>query len=180
MEVSKMKRLTVSLDDETIRKLEILAKKDNRSLSELVRVAVTSYYEIVQKETKPEHFGEFLDLLTSREHVAVDLGLWVAITDELNERASDNFWNLVRKVGEEYGIQFKERGIKNLSEMFRLLELENWAKVKEISENIYTLILVGRNETKLVRSFLEGLFNALNIDAEISEGLRKLFVKLRK
>ncbi len=179
MEVSRMKRLTVSLDDETIRKLETLAKKDNRSLSELVRAAITSYYEIVQKEAKPERFGEFLDLLTSREHVAVDLGLWVAITDELNERASDNFWNLVRKVGEEYGIQFKERGLNNLSEMLRFLELENWVKVREISENIYTLILVGRNETKLVRYFLEGLFSAVGIKAEISEGLRKLFIKLR-
>ncbi|NHW88646.1 MAG: CopG family transcriptional regulator [Archaeoglobales archaeon] len=179
MEVSRMKRLTVSLDDETIRKLEILAKKDNRSLSELVRAAVTSYYDLIQKEAKPEHFGEFLDLLTSREHVAVDLGLWVAITDELNEKASDNFWNLVKKVGEEYGIQFRERGINNLSEALRFLELENWAKVKEVSSNIYTLILVGRNETKLVRSFLEGLFSAMNINAEMSEGLRKLFVKIR-
>jgi len=132
-----MKRLTVSLDDETIRKLEILAKKDNRSLSELVRAAVTSYYDLIQKEAKPEHFGEFLDLLTSREHVAVDLGLWVAITDELNEKASDNFWNLVKKVGEEYGIQFRERGINNLSEVLRFLKLENWAKVKNIRKYLY-------------------------------------------
>jgi len=175
-----MKRLTVSLDDDTIEKLEELAKKDNRSLSEIVRSAIASYYEINTKDAKPEYFEEFVDLMVGREHVAVDVGLWIAMMDELSEKAGDEFWEIVEKVGEEYGLQFREKGYKNIKEILKFFEIGNWFRVNTISDTSYNLILVGRNETKLVKKFLGGLFRILGIEVEMAEGLRKILLKIKK
>ncbi|MEM0350926.1 MAG: ribbon-helix-helix protein, CopG family [Archaeoglobaceae archaeon] len=178
MEIGKMKRLTVSLDDDTIAKLEQLARKDNRSLSEIVRSAISSYYELNQREAIIVDFDRFIELIASREHVAVDIGLWIAIMDEINEKASDSFWEIVEKVGSEYGLQFKEMGLKDLRSVLKFLETTNWFKVRMISDSTYSLVLTARSEVKLIKKFLEGLLKSMSLKAEISEGLRKVMIKL--
>lgn len=176
MEVGKMKRLTISLDDDTIVKLEDLAKKDGRSLSEVVRAAISTYYDLSLRETIP-NLRRFLDLISSREYVVIDIGLWSAIVDEINEKAKDDFWEMVEKVGFEHGLQFKEMGLKDLRSILKLLEVTNWFKVKTISEGVYGAVLTTRNELKLVKKFLEGLFKSIGVEVEFSEGLRKLLLK---
>ncbi|MFN3383697.1 MAG: ribbon-helix-helix protein, CopG family [Archaeoglobaceae archaeon] len=176
MEVGKTKRLTISLDDDTIVKLEELAKKDDRSLSEVVRAAISNYYDLSLRETIP-NLRRFLDLISSREYAVIDIGLWSAIVDEINEKADESFWEVVEKVGFEHGLQFKEMGLRDLHSILKLLEVTNWFKVKTISEGVYGIVLTTRNELKLVKKFLEGVFKSIGIDVELSEGLRKLLLK---
>lgn len=176
MELGKMKRLTISLDDDAITKLEELAKKDSRSLSEVVRAAISSYYELSSKEAIP-NLRRFIDLISSREYVVIDIGLWATIVDEITEKASEGFWEVVEKVGFEHGLQFKEMGLEDVNSALKLLEVTNWFKVRTISEGIYSLTLATRNELKIVRKFLEGLFKAMGIEVELNEGLRKLLLK---
>lgn len=171
-----MKRLTISLDDDTITKLEELAKKDGRSLSEVVRAAISNYYDLSLRETIP-NLRRFLDLITSREYVVIDIGLWTAITDEINEKADEAFWEIVEKVGFEHGLQFREMGLKDMHSVLKLLEVTNWFKVRTISEGVYGIVLTTRSEVKLVKRFLEGVFKSMGVEAELSEGLRKLLVK---
>uniref|UniRef100_A0A7J3M2Y1 CopG family transcriptional regulator n=1 Tax=Archaeoglobus fulgidus TaxID=2234 RepID=A0A7J3M2Y1_ARCFL len=176
MEVGKMRRLTISLDDDTITKLEELAEKDGRSLSEVVRAAIANYYDLSLRETIP-NLRRFLDLISSREYVVIDIGLWAAIADEINEKADEVFWETVEKVGFEHGLQFKEMGLKDVHSVLKLLEVTNWFKVRVISESVYGIVLTTRNEVKLVKKFLDGVFKSMGLNVEFSEGLRKLLVK---
>ncbi|MEM1578627.1 MAG: ribbon-helix-helix protein, CopG family [Archaeoglobaceae archaeon] len=177
MEVGKIRRLTVSLDDDTIAKLEELARKDDRSLSEIVRSAVSSYYELNLREAITADFERFLNLIATREHVVVDVGLWISVMDEINASARETFWEIVEKVGSEYGLQFKEMGLKDVHSILKFLEVTNWFKVKAISESAYTLVLNARSEVKFVKKFLEGIFKIMGLNMEINEGLRKLILK---
>lgn len=176
-----MKRVTVTLDDEAINKLEELANRDSRSWSEVVRSALSSYYNLSFSDFSDiEHLDEFLDLVASREHVIIDSGLWTAMLDVINDAADETFWEIVKKVGIEYGMQCRERGISNTKEILKRLEVENWFKVKTISENTFTIVLNMRSVSKLALKFLEGLFEALGLDTEVHEGLRKIIIKIKE
>jgi hypothetical protein len=178
MEVGKMKRLTISLDNDTVAKLEELAKRDGRSLSEVARVAISSYYDLILKNVISDIKG-LIDLISTRDYIAMDIGLWAAILDELCEKASESFWDVVEKVGFEHGLQFKEMGLEDLYSVIKLLEASNWFNVRTVSEDVYVITLVTRNEGKLVRRFFDGLFKSMGFNVEVSEGLRKLILKKR-
>jgi len=177
----EMKRVTVTLDEDTINKLEELAKRENRSLSETVRSAISCYYNLSFSDfSNTEYLEEFLDLVASREHVIVDSGLWTAMLDVINEAADETFWEIVKKVGIEYGMQCRERGLSDPKEILKHLEVENWFKVKTISENTFTIVLNMRGASKLALKFLEGLFEAIGLETEVHEGLRKIIIKIKE
>ena len=173
-----MRRVTVSLDDEAVSKLEELAKRENRSLSEIVRSAISSYYDLSLSDApKPEFLDELLDLLASREHVIVDAGLWSEILEEINKNAEEEFWKTVEKVGEEYGIQLREKGLKSARDVLKYLEMENWFRMKAVSDRTFNLVLTVSSELKILKKLLETIFKTMGFDVEIIEGLRKIIVK---
>ncbi len=174
----EVKRITVSLDDETAKMLEALANSDKRSVSEIVRFSVSEYYKLreVQKYVDPEFVGRIVDLLSESEHVMVDVSLWATILEELNRTANEEFWEYVGKIGREYGFQLKVKGLNDIFEVLKYMECLNWYHVKASSSNTYTLILTVRAEVKLLSIFLQNLFNALEKPVELIEGVRKIIV----
>ncbi|MBO8180157.1 MAG: CopG family transcriptional regulator [Archaeoglobus sp.] len=174
----EVKRITVSLDDETAKMLEALANSDKRSVSEIVRFSVSEYYKLreVQKYVDPEFVGRIVDLLSESEHVMVDVSLWATILEELNRTANEKFWEYVGKIGREYGFQLKVKGLNDIFEVLKYMECLNWYHVKASSSNTYTLILTVRAEVKLLSVFLQNLFNALEKSVELIEGVRKIIV----
>ena len=180
LRLMEMKRLTVTLDEDAINKLEELAKRESRSLSEIVRSAISCYYSLSFSDfSNTEYLAEFLDLVASREHVVVDSGLWTAMLDVINDAAGEDFWKIVKAVGVEYGLQYKESSKLKPKEILKHLEVENWFKVKTISENTFTVVLNMRAASKLALKFLEGLFEALGLETEMHEGLRKIIIKIK-
>lgn len=176
-EQREMKRITVSLDEETSRMLEELVNLDKRSVSEVVRFAVSNYYKTRSiKSANPEFVDIIIDLLSEREHVIVDVGLWGVILEELNEVAKDDFWKFVGKVGREYGIQLKVKGLQGVYDILKYMESSNWFRVKPSSANTYILILTVKAEAKILSVFLQNLFKAVEIPIEVIEGVRKLIV----
>ncbi len=177
VEQKEMKRITVSLDEETARMLEELVNLDKRSVSEIVRFAVSDYYKTrSSKGVDPEVIDIIIDLLSEREHVIVDVSLWAVILEELNKVAKEDFWKFVGKVGREYGIQLKVKGLQRAFDVLKYMESSNWFRVKPSSTNTYILVLTVKAEVKILSIFLQNLFNALEIPIEIIEGVRKLII----
>ena len=71
----RMKRVTVTLDCDTVKILEDMANEENRSVSEIVRFAINYYYKNKKSygELKPEILNiisELLFMLTESKAVA--------------------------------------------------------------------------------------------------------------
>lgn len=170
------RRITVSLDDEIFKILEELSKKDDKTISEVVRCAISNYYRIASKNIEPKVIETLSDLLLEREHVIVDVGLWTAILEELNKKAEDEFWKIVGDIGREYGILLKRKGLKGVNDVLKYFESENWYRVKTISNDTHILVLTVKAEVKILSVFLQNVFKVLEIPVEIFEGWRKLIV----
>ena len=170
----KLKRISVAVDVETDNKLREIAKKENKTVSEIIRKAITVYSEL-ERNVSPEKTKIYSELLAGREHVMVDIELWIAMLDELNKSASDNFWQTVEKIGYELGIQYRMRDINDVFEIFSYMENGNLFRVKTVG-SVYTFILLTRSEQKLLKLLFKGMLKALDIKAEIVEGLKKLVI----
>lgn len=176
-EHKEIKRLTISIDDNTEMILSELSAMEKRSISEIVRFAVADYYQ--KKNVKgidPEYVDKIVELLSEREHVIVDVGLWATMLEEINSSAKDNFWKFVERLGVEYGTTLRLRGLNNVFDVLRWMEPLNWFRVKKFTSNTYIVVLTARAEVKLLSTFLQSLFKSINLPVEIIEGVRKLIV----
>ncbi len=173
--VSKVDRVSVAVDNNLLQSLKSLAEKEGMTVSEVIRNAISTYIKLEGSNASIDEIKLYSDLLSGREHVILDTEIWITVLDELNEKASDEFWESIRKIGYEHGIEFKFRGCGSLEEALRLLDVKNLFRVKS-EKNVHTLVLTARNETKFMKEFLTGLCEALGVEVEFVEGIRKLVV----
>lgn len=118
----------------------------------------------------------YSDLLSAREHVIVDIEIWSAILEIIDENKKEEFFELVENVGFEHGIQYKEKGLRTIEDVLKYMEYENWFRLKVNSDRTYTLILLAKSEQKTLESFLKGVFKAMKFNAEIRHYYRKLII----
>ncbi len=178
---NKLRRISVAVDDDTINMLTNLASKENKTISEIIRESILMYSELERVDEKIDlnKIKTYENLLGCRDHVILDLEVWIAILDELNEKASDDFWNTIANVGYTHGLHFKIGGTDSPQDILKSLELENLFEVK-VEDGCFTLILASRNEQKFAKIFLENLFRGIGLEVDILEGLRKLTIVQRK
>jgi len=176
----KLLRISVAVDEGTRNTLESLAKRENKTISEVIRQAIMMYSKI-RDRLSTEEINEYVDLVSKKDNIIIDIELWLMILDELNKHSSEEFWNLIEKIGYEHGLELKSKGVKSIEEVLNLFEFRHMFEVKKNdSENSYVLILATRNEVKLLKAYLCGLFKSLGVNnVEIIEGLRKLIVLLK-
>ncbi|RLI84449.1 CopG family transcriptional regulator [Archaeoglobales archaeon] len=170
----KLRRLSVAMDEETNKILEELVHKENRTASEIIRHAINQYYHF--RDISPESIKIYSELLYGREYIILDIELWIAMLDELNEKASDRFWENVRRLAEAHSWQIRNKGFKDLVEVMRYLEYENLFRVKLNGDKNVTLVLSSRNEQKFLKIYLESLLDNLGYRVKIIEGLRKIMI----
>ena len=176
---TKLKRVSVAIDDETSSILEKLANKENKTVSEIIREAIVLYSKLGDGEENRIDINKikaYDELLSGREHIILDLEVWIAVLDELNEKASEEFWKIVGEIGYSQGISFVHRGFKRVCDVLRYLEFKNMFRVGKTGKGCNVLILTSRNEQKFVRIFLENVFKAMGIEVELIEGLRKITI----
>jgi hypothetical protein len=149
------------------------------TVSEVIRNAISTFTGLDGIKLSADELKLYNRLLSGGEHIIVDAETWIAILDELNKNASENFWKVIKKIGYEHGIELKIRGCGRLEEALKLLDTENLFKVKS-EKNVHTLILTARNEHRFLKEFLSGLCEALGIEVETIEGLRKLVLVEKK
>ncbi len=176
----RLKRISVAVDTEIDEKLRMVAKKENKTVSEIIRNAIGMYFELgngngMSPEKTVEYAEEYAEILSTIEHVIVDIEIWTAMLDELNRVASDEFWKAIERIGYEHALQYKMRGFTKLKDVLDQMEDENWFRAK-MKGNVYTIILSARSEQRLLRVLLRGILKALEVEAEVIDGLKKIII----
>ena len=176
---AKLKRLSVAVDDKILNILERLSKDENKTISDIIRTAILTYAEIMADgEPQVETIKKYEEFLTRRDHVIVDLEIWIALLDFINETGDDKLWKTIEEIGYESGLEFKVKGL-TLSDVLKSLEFKNI--LKEKTENgVTVLVLTTRNEINLITHYLRGVFKAMGITAEIIPGVRRLVIIEKK
>ncbi|AGK60452.1 hypothetical protein Asulf_00425 [Archaeoglobus sulfaticallidus PM70-1] len=179
----KYTRVSVALDKKTEEMLNILVRKKNTTVSEIIRRAINTYFELENATTRitPDVTKIYTDFLSDGEHCIVDIEHWTAMWEELNRNSSEEFWEIMERIGYEHGIQYLNKGMTDVYDILRYMEVGNWFRLKIDGEGCYTLVLSTHTSQKFLKVFLENLFKAQNNPVEIYEGYGKLrIVKVRK
>jgi Arc/MetJ-type ribon-helix-helix transcriptional regulator len=173
----EMTRISVALDEKIERMLDTLVKEEDKTVSEIIRAAITTYFELKTSRNKLDigKLKRYGELLYGEEHVLVDIELWITILDEMSKRESEEFIECIKRIGYNQGIQNKNMGLNDIYDSLKYLEVKNWFKVKTNGKTC-TIVLSTRSEQNILRIFLENMFKAQGIPVEIIGGLRKLTV----
>jgi len=176
----RIKRISVALDTETFDTLYQIVKKRRQTISEIVRSAIIHYSESESKGyPNIENLELCAELLAGGGHVVVDLELWIAMLNELNEKASEQFWEVTRKEGHKHGVYYKNVGVTELEDVLRHSQVKNWYTLRA-EKNCYLLIFSAQAIRNFLKTYLEGMFDALDVDVDITEGMRSFIITERK
>ncbi len=173
---SKLYRISVAVDEKTRNILEDLAKKENKTLSEIIRQAIIMYSKMKDVPTLDD-IERFMDMASKSNNIILDIELWLTFLDELNKSSSEKFWEIIERIGYEHGFELKSRGVRNIDDILKILSIRHFFEFNK-NNNSYTLILTTRNEVKFLKAYLSGLFKSLGIEKnfEVVEGLRKIII----
>lgn len=177
----KTMRISVAVDETTRNIIEDLAKKENKTLSDIIRQSINLYYNFKSKNMSLKIIKKYLDFFSTSDNIIIDLELWLAILDEINKHDDKEFWDIVEEIGYRHGIEFRNRGMKDVKDVLDVLELKHFFKLKEgKGSGSYTLILATRNEANILKHYIKGLFKAFGVDVEFIESIRKLILSAKK
>lgn len=54
----------------------------------------------------------------------------------LNEKTSDRFWRIMEKIGYKHGIRYMKKGLRNIYDILRYMEVGNWFRIKIYGEGV--------------------------------------------
>ncbi len=171
-------RVTVALDEESMKVFNKLKEELNLSQSEIVRRALKFYSEFrdLEKYSK-EKIETYIEMLAEGEHVILDIDHWASFLRFIEDHPrSDEFWKLHREVARAHAEEFEGRGVDYI---LSRLEACNFFRVSKKGDE-YTLVLNNELTKKFVREFLEELFKRMGIKHEIKEDLMKLRLKIEQ
>ncbi len=175
---AKFKRLSVAVDESIMGILEKLTAVENKTVSDIIRESILAYAELADGGARPSELRHYGELLERRDQVFVDLEVWIALLDFINSKADEEFWKLIENIGYELGVEFKLRDMK-IRDLLRHFQFKNILTFTE-ENGIYILTLVSRSATNMILMMLRGAFKAMNIDAEVIPGVRKIVIVDKK
>jgi hypothetical protein len=176
--ILSMERLSISLDDESIAIIEKYLEK-YQSKANLLRSALQCLKtsEEIQEQAPFGLIRTYINFLAKMEHVVIDIAHWEAMLSEIGE-GSEDFWNEVRKIGEEHLKEFYDKGLREVRQILEYIEKKNWYKLNMDSESSFTLILTVSESKIFVKTFLEGIFKRYPKKVEISEQHKKIRIRV--
>lgn len=174
-----MERLSVSLDEKSLSIIEEYLSKYNVSKAGIIRKALQCLknMEELREKIPLENIMTYIDYLANMEHIIVDVAHWKSIFSEIG-KGSEKFWDEVYKIGEAHTKEYYDKGLRDVEQILRYIEKTNWYKLNIDSENSYTLILTVSESSKFIKTFFEGFFSKFPRKIEISEGYKKIRIKL--
>jgi hypothetical protein len=174
-----MRRLCVSLDDESFQMIEELQNNAKTSKADIFRMLIR-FYDNQQKTFKDvdnETMMIYLDYLLSGEHVILDVDFLNTIFNEL-KNPSEDFWEYVRECGIDHGRQYLKKGMRTLKDILYYISKSNLFRLKVESPDYCILILINRDIKKFMRTFLVGVFEGQGKSVQITESMDKLTIQL--
>ena len=176
-----MKRLCISLDDDTYKTIENLQNNTKTSKADVIRKVINNFNEQkkMMKDVDLETNLIYLDYLLSGEHVIVDVDLLCTIFERL-EGSDFDFWAKIKESGEAHARQYIMKGMKNVKDILYYVSKTNLYRLKIESPNYFTLILFTPSKCarKFLRVFLEGVFDNMMLNVQFTESIGKLTVHL--
>ena len=174
-------RITVAFDQSTASLLEKISKDAELSQSEIMRRAIRFYNEnkSLEDPALKRKVYAYLDLLSSGEHVILDVDHWLLFLD-LVESSPDKekFWAKHREIARSHKEQLQSK-THTAEQVLIRLENCNFFRLSKNSEKDFTLVLGSELPKKFVRILVEEFFSVLGIKAEIRENLAKLNVTIK-
>lgn len=164
-----MERLSVSLDEKSLSIIEEYLSKYNVSKAGIIRKALQCLknMEELREKIPLENIMTYIDYLANMEHIIVDVAHWKSIFSEIG-KGSEKFWDEVYKIGEAHTKEYYDKGLRDVEQILRYIEKTNW----------YKLILTVSESSKFIKTFFEGFFSKFPQKIEISEGYKKIRIKL--
>ena len=170
-------RISISIDKNSKKKLELLRKKSNVSVSECIRHLIELGYSLFREsDVDQETISAWVEMLSKREHVIMDVDYLKVIFSEIEKIKDEKFWKEIRKVAASHAVEFLVRGLNSVEEVLKLTEKTNWFEVKKISDNTYSLILIDASTKEFIKTSLEEIFQKMSFPVKIEEGYGKLVV----
>jgi hypothetical protein len=174
-------RLTISLDEKSLKILKDISFKENeKNLSQVVRKAIYMYYTIkidLNFQRDIEWLRNWVNALSTGEHLIIDVEHWSTFFELLfNNISKEDLLQKVRESGLSHGVQYAKRGINTIEEIVRTIERANWYEIKKEDEDTFVLILKEPRSCEFVKTFLEGIFESQNKNINIIKGSGKLIV----
>jgi hypothetical protein len=174
-------RITVAFDPSTANLLEKISTEADLSQSEIMRRALRFYNEnktLADPAIRKKVYS-YLNLLSSGEHVILDVDHWLLFLDLIESSPSkEKFWTKHREVAQSHREQLKNK-VHNVEEVLERLETCNFFRITKNSDKDFTLILGSELPKKFVRVVLEEFLAALDVKVEIRENLAKLSVIIK-
>jgi len=172
-ETEGLRRISVGLDPETCRMLRELSAKKRQSISQIVRTAITMFFESEIKGEKNKQPEIWSDLLSGGEHVILDAGLWTTMLEELE--SSEKFWKAVDEEGYRHGLYFKNIGFEHMEDILKHQQYKNWYRLK-IKKKCCVLIPTSSIAMKMIIRFLSKVFEVMGISAKFDKSSRSLMI----
>jgi len=174
-------RITIALDDETSVLIEKMKNEMKTSQSELVRQALTFYYENKNfaDVSARKKLSFYIDMLLSGEHVILDVDHWLLFLNLAESSLEkEQFWEKCREVARSHAEQLRHR-VCSLEDLLKRLEACNFFRVTKNSENDFTLVLGSEAAKKFVKVFIEEFLSVMGLKTEIKENITKIRVMIK-
>jgi len=174
-------RITIALDDETSSLIEKMKKEMKTSQSELVRQALTFYYENKDfaEASVRKKLSFYMDMLLSGEHVILDVDHWLLFLNLAEALPkNENFWEKCREVARSHAEQLRQK-VCSLEDLLERLEACNFFRVHKNSQNDFTVVLGSEAARKFVKIFIEEFLSVMGLKTEIKENIAKIRVTVK-
>ncbi len=173
-------RITVALDEDSLRLLENTKKETELSQSEILRQSLRLYCEsrITRNPSIPEKLPYYLDMLLHGEHVILDVDHWLLflrLVDSSPEKKE--FWEGCRMVARAHAEQLADK-IQTVEDLLDRLEACNFFRLIKNSDKDFTLMLGSEIPKDFVRIFIEEFSLSMGFQTRMKEDLAKLRVKV--
>ncbi|KUJ93560.1 MAG: hypothetical protein XD40_1267 [Archaeoglobus fulgidus] len=165
-------RVTIALDDESVKIFEELKKELGLSQSEIIRRVIKFYrdYKFLEKFDR-EKVSTYIEMLGEGEHVVLDIDHWISLLEFIESHPSgEDFWKLHREIAKAHAEEFSG---KDLEYVLRRLEACNFFRL-QVKKNEFVLLLNHERTKKFVKMLMEVLLEKMGFDCEIREDLMKL------
>ena len=175
-----MERLSVSLDDKSVKLIKKYENKYETSKAAIIRKALICM-DTVEENTQNvslETIEKYVDYLATMEHIILDIAHWESVWNEIGE-GSEKFWNEVYEVGMDHRVEYYDKGIREIKDVLEHVEKTNWYQLNVDSEDCFTLILAVSGSSKFVKTFFDGFFDEWAQKVEITNGKKKLRINVR-
>lgn len=172
--------VTVALDEETFEVFKKMKDELRVSQSELMREALKFYckYRTLFESVDAEKVSTYIEMLLAGEHIIMDIDHWLLFLNFIESHPEkDKFWESHKEICEAHAEQFKHK-LYHAEYVLKRLEACNLFKLREDSENAFTLVFGPDITRKFIKTELEEIFGGMGLKVEIKEDLAKLRVRV--